>query len=314
MLKITPAFTASIQRLLTARFRLLLAARTYRLSNSSSADWSCLHGSSARDPAIGCSRRVGPMLVTGNSRHSGRTLKPHPKPGANVSPHRADGTQHDSRIVDIIKTLEQRYGNPRHGNQEDPLDELVFIILSTRTQERTFEQTYRALKARFPSWDSITEVNEHEIGQILAPAGLGHLKARQITAIIQNLRAIFGSATLEPLREWPDAEVEQFLTSLPGVAAKVAKCVMMYSFGRQVLPVDVHVHRIASRLGLRTKKRPDTSQELIESVVPLSLRYSFHVTAVAHGREVCLPRSPRCEICPLIEWCNYYRTLREPQQ
>jgi len=142
--------------------------------------------------------------------------------------------------------------------------------------------------------------------RILAPGGLSRLKARQILGIVERLRSLYGRPTLAPLRAMSDAEAEAFLTALPVVGAKVAKCVLMYSQDRSVLPVDVHVHRVMTRLGLKTKRRPDTSQELIEQAVPPELRYRLHVNLVAHGRAVCLPRNPRCEACCLSRWCAYY--------
>jgi endonuclease III len=211
----------------------------------------------------------------------------------------------------VCDALEREYGNPRHGNQDDPLDELVYIILSTRTQERRFGETFRRLKRAFPRWDDLAPADLPELESILAPGGLGKLKARQILSIMHRLQAMFGKATLDPLRQMTDEKAQVFLTSLWGVSAKVAKCVLMYSLGRQVLPVDVHVHRVATRLGLRTKKRPDTSQDLIESAVPPELRYGFHVNAVAHGRAICLPRAPRCGACCVSEWCAYYHHRRE---
>jgi endonuclease III len=213
-------------------------------------------------------------------------------------------------IRSICHELDQAYGSPRHGNKSDPLDELVFIILSTRTQDSVFQSTYARLKAAFPDWNDLTPEQYDEISTILAPSGLGRLKASQLVAIMQRLRLAFGRATLIPLDDMSDAEAEAILTSLPGVAAKVAKCVMMYSLDRPVLPVDVHVHRLATRLGFRTKKRPDTSQDWIEAAVPPELRYGFHVNAVAHGRAVCLPRIPRCDACCLAERCAYYRSRR----
>jgi len=102
-----------------------------------------------------------------------------------------------------------------------------------------------------------------------------------------------------------DDDAERLLTTLPGVGKKVAKCVLMYSLDRQVLPVDVHTHRVAVRLGLAAKRRPDTSQDLIEAQVPPPLRYGFHVNAIAHGRSVCLPRKPMCEVCVLRQYCPY---------
>lgn len=209
----------------------------------------------------------------------------------------------------ICCALEREYGSPRHGNPVDPLDDLIYVILSTRTQDRRFGETYRRVKEAFPSWDEVTDERLPELEAILAPGGLGRLKARQIGSIVARLRTDFGAATLSPLQSMTDGEVEAYLTSLWGVSLKVAKCVAMYTLGRQVLPVDVHVHRLAGRLGLRIKKRPDTSQEWIEDAVPPALRYGFHVNAIAHGRAVCRPRAPRCTMCCVASWCRYYREL-----
>ena len=210
-------------------------------------------------------------------------------------------------IHDICDCLEQTYGNPRHGNKSNPLDELIYIILSTRTHDPSFRETYRRLKRAYPSWSVITFRDRRRIERVLRPGGLGRLKAEQIIAIIQRLRGEFGRATLAPLKKMADEEAESFLISLPGVGAKVAKCVLMYSMGRECLPVDAHVHRFARRLGFTVKRRPDTSQNLIEAAVPPQLRYGFHVNAVAHGRTVCLAQKPKCEVCCVNKWCHYTR-------
>ena len=62
----------------------------------------------------------------------------------------------DEAIRAIWLALEREYGNPRHGNKRDPLDELVYIILSNRTAEPTFRSTFRRVKREFPSWDDLT--------------------------------------------------------------------------------------------------------------------------------------------------------------
>jgi len=203
------------------------------------------------------------------------------------------------------RLLAQRYGNPRHGNKRDPLDELVYIILSTRTGEAVFRGVYRDLKKAFPSWSDIDARRVSEFHRILAPGGLSSLKAYQLLGILSALRHEFGRVTLEPLRKMKDDEAERFLLTLPGVGKKVAKCVLIYSLDRQVLPVDVHTHRVAVRLGLAAKRRPDTSQDLIEAQVPPPLRYGFHVNAIAHGRSVCLPSKPMCSACVLRQYCPY---------
>ena len=210
----------------------------------------------------------------------------------------------------ICRTLARVYGSPRHGNPSKPLDDLVYIILSTRTRDLSFAGTFLEVKKHFPSWNAISPKDKRRLERILIPGGLGKLKTSQILAIISKLRQRFSKATLAPLTKMTNTEAETFLTSLPGVGPKIAKCVLMYTMDRKVLPVDVHVHRVATRLGFKTKKRPDTSQDLIESAVPPELRYSFHVNAISLGRELCVARHPKCGVCPISEWCRYHRQQR----
>lgn len=212
-----------------------------------------------------------------------------------------------ARISRICAGLHRAYGSPRHGNKCNPLDELIYIILSTRTRDRSFRASYSRLKRRFSSWNQLDQRSAGVLERMLRPGGLGRLKTKQLLGILKSLRALFGHPTLSPLARMPTDQAEEILTNLPGVGRKVAKCVLMYALGRKVLPVDVHVHRLAGRLGFAVKKRPDTSQDLIEDAVPPNLRYSFHVNAVAHGRAICLPRAPQCEICPISKWCAHFR-------
>ncbi len=212
-------------------------------------------------------------------------------------------------ISSIVKILGNTYGNPRHGNKKNPLSELIYIILSTRTQEQSFRKTFVRLRRAFPSWNRITSRDRAKIRAILRSNGLARIKTTQIVSIINRLRREFGNATLSPLRRMGDREAEGFLTQLPGVSLKIAKCVLMYSIERSVLPVDVHVHRIARRLGFPVKNRPDTSQQLIESAIPPRFRYSFHVNAVAHGRKLCTSRNPQCMYCPISRYCHLSKLI-----
>lgn len=232
-----------------------------------------------------------PVKKTSTRRHSSKLV---PSPGA---------------CRRICRTLERTYHSSRHGNPDNPLDDLIYIILSTRTRDSSFARTFRAVKQAFPSWNRVFPKDRRKLERMIVPGGLGRLKARQVVTILAELRRQFGTATLAPLRKMSNREAEAFLTALPGVGPKIAKCVLMYTLKRRVLPVDVHVHRVATRIGFRAKKRPDTSQELIESAVPPELRYSFHVNAISLGRSVCLARNPKCGVCPISRWCQHH--LRE---
>jgi endonuclease III len=85
---------------------------------------------------------------------------------------------------------------------------------------------------------------------------------------------------------------------------KTAKCVLMYSLGRDVLPIDIHVLRVAKRLGLvATDASWDAVDRQLEAEVPAELKFDVHVGFVIHGREVCRSRDPDCDDCVLADLC-----------
>lgn len=211
-------------------------------------------------------------------------------------------------LEEVVRRLQEAHGSPRHGNKDDPLDELVYIILSNRTRQESAQAGFDALVEAFGSWAAMAEADTSDIIGAIRHLGLARVKGTQLLEILARLKADFGDVSLSDLSSWSSAEAEAYLVSLPGVSKKVAKCVLMYSMGRSVLPVDVHVHRVAARLGLPAKRRPDTSQDAIEGAVPEELRYSFHVNALAHGREYCRASRPRCGVCCVRERCATYQT------
>jgi len=135
-------------------------------------------------------------------------------------------------------------------------------------------------------------------------AGLGKQRAHKIACIIRKINRDFGRVTLSPIRSMSIEEAERYLTSLPGVGKKTARCILMYSFNRAVFPLDTHCARILERLGVEI---PSGSlrrcEDIVQSVVPEQLRYSIHVTMISLGRSICLPRNPKCGACPLLQVC-----------
>jgi endonuclease-3 len=95
-----------------------------------------------------------------------------------------------------------------------------------------------------------------------------------------------------------------YLTALPGVGPKTAACVLCFSFDRPVLPADTHVHRIALRMRIVPPKATAlAAQERLTQAVPPEATYATHMRLIAHGREVCRARGPRCDDCVLLDLC-----------
>ena len=207
----------------------------------------------------------------------------------------------------VTGKLRDTYGTPDLGNYGDPVDELFFILLSQRTTGPSYERVFVRFKEWARDWETLRGRTVGRIARVIARAGLGKQKAQHVVGIVERLHAEFGRVTLEPLKRWPDTEVEGFLTSLPGVGVKTAKCVMLFSLGREVLPVDGHVARVSERVGLVDPEASKTrTHEVLEQVVPRELRFDFHVNAVAHGRAVCKARDPKCGGCPVRRVCRHW--------
>lgn len=222
------------------------------------------------------------------------------------SAHRRRG--YFQNIEAVARALSDSYSDHAHGNKVNPLRELIFIICSVQTNETLYRSTYRKLMSTFPTSGQLADATEDEIAAAIAHGGLSRQKARTIRTILSRLVSDFGTPTLSPLRAMTDAECEHYLESLPGVGRKTARCVMMYSLGREVFPVDSNCWRICRRLGWVRPTRPDKScsprdMNRVQNGVPPNLRLSLHVNLVSHGRECCLPSHPRCDSCCIRQFC-----------
>ncbi len=216
--------------------------------------------------------------------------------------------KYPSAVWDVAAALKNRYRDFNHYNLKDPLDELLFIICSTKTGEASYRSTYRSLKETFPTHYQIAEAPAEYIARPIISGGLSNQKAKAIRELLDIIVEKFGEPTLKPLRKMSDEEAEAFLLSLPGVGKKVARCVLMYSLCRQVFPVDTHCWRIARRLGWVRATQKDRhcaprDMDRLQSKIPPELRYSLHVNMISLGREICTPSAPRCAECPISAWC-----------
>jgi DNA (cytosine-5)-methyltransferase 1 len=219
-----------------------------------------------------------------------------------------------AHLREVARILAVLYGSPRLGNKEDPVDELVYIILARKTREDAYRATFDALKAKFTRWDELLDAPREVVARLVHSGGLSGKKTASLYGALGKLRDTFGSCTLEPAREWPDEQLERLLCSLPEISRKSAYCVMMYALGRRVFPVDTHVGRILSRIGpyrelglslagLDHKKL----QARLAELVPPNLRYALHVNLIAHGRAICRAVRPLCGQCEIRNLCGTYR-------
>jgi endonuclease-3 len=219
-----------------------------------------------------------------------------------------DWKRPDRRRVRAIRDrLRAAYGKPVEHPHRAPVDELILTVLSQNTNDRNRDVAYARLTARFSSWDEVRDAPVEEVEEAIRPGGLAPTKAVRIQEI---LRAI-GDDDLSGLASEPLAEARERLCALPGVGRKTAACVLLFSFGRPDIPVDTHVYRVGTRLGLfRPGASLDEAHDELLRVVDPEDAHEIHVSLIRHGRRTCTARNPRCEECPLLSLCPYGRARR----
>ncbi|MDQ3677260.1 MAG: DNA lyase, partial [Actinomycetota bacterium] len=206
-----------------------------------------------------------------------------------------------ARVERLRRRLAEVYGVPVAPPHGDPLGELVLTVLSQSTNDRNRDVAFARLRERFPSWDAVRDAPLEEIEEAIRPGGISKVKSDRIQAI---LRAIGDPLDLSWMRDAPVEDSRAYLCALPGVGRKTAACVLLFSFGLRDVPVDTHVSRVATRLGLL---RPTASfEELHDAMVeltPAGAELELHVNLLRHGRRTCHSQRPACGECALRRMC-----------
>lgn len=226
----------------------------------------------------------------------------------------------EDKLRQIADLLDREYKTPHLGNWLDPTDEFAFIALSRKTAERAYQPSFEALK-RSGSWNQIARSEQAQIEATIYGCGL---EGKKSAAILEGLRAIidrFGAPDLSQAAILSDDELFLFLANLPEIGPKSARCIMMYSFHRLTFPVDTHVGRVLSRLGVfllidleLAGKNHKLKQKLLAEAVPPDLRYGLHVNLIMHGRLVCREAVPWCTQCLLLPLCEFGKQRRRAKK
>jgi endonuclease III len=207
-------------------------------------------------------------------------------------------------IQEVIALLEQEYGLLKWNPEKQHLDVLIKTILSQNTSDLNSGRAFKSLISTFDSWQDVASADIEHIAQSIKCGGLSKIKAIRIKQILNTIWEEHGSLTLDFLETMNTTEVRNFLMSLPGVGLKTASCVILFSMGRQLLPVDRHIFRVSKRLGLLgSNVSIEEAHNLLQNQVPPSKIYQFHVHLIKHGRQVCQARQPRCRKCVFEKSC-----------
>lgn len=228
------------------------------------------------------------------------------------SPRQQDSVRLRRDAAWAFKVWRRLYGPITFRPGGDPLDALIQTVLSQNTSDVNSDRSFRSLKSTFPTWTSVLTAPTRSIAGAIRSGGLANIKAPRIKAILREILQREGKLDLERLRGVKTSEALGYLTMLPGVGMKTASCVLLFSLGRPVMPVDTHVHRVTRRLGWAPWKTPPEKVQLIlERIIPARRILATHLYLVRHGRTLCKAARPRCNHCPLCPRCRFGKSSVE---
>lgn len=185
---------------------------------------------------------------------------------------------------------------------ENPFQVLIGTILSQRTRDENTDKASALLFQKYPDAPSLAAAPLRDVERRIHGTGFYHVKARMIRACAREVLTRFGGAVPNTLEE---------LTSMPGVGPKTANCVLVFGYGLPGLPVDTHVHRIANRLGVVKTRTPEATELALRAAVPERYWIPLNPVLVQHGQNLCRPRGPLCDRCPIREYCATGTALAE---
>jgi endonuclease-3 len=184
-------------------------------------------------------------------------------------------------------------------NFNNPFELLVAVVLSAQCTDKRVNLTTPALFAAYPTAEAMSKATAEEIYEYIKSISYPNNKAKHLAALSRQIVDRFGGEVPYDPKD---------LESLQGVGRKTANVVGAVLWGREVMPVDTHVFRVAARIGLsRNAKTPLATERQLEKGFPKELLPIAHHWLILHGRYTCIARKPKCEECGITDICKYFK-------
>ena len=182
----------------------------------------------------------------------------------------------------------------------DPFKILIGTMLSASTRDEITTKVIAELFSEFKSPEDLSKANLKELKKVIQKIGFYNVKAARIKEVSKILVEKYNGKVPPNIDD---------LLMLPGVGRKTANCVLVYGFKKPAIPVDVHVHRISNRIGIVNTKKPEETEIILQKSIEKRYWTRVNETFVTFGQNICLPKSPKCNICQLTKICKYYKKM-----
>lgn len=201
-------------------------------------------------------------------------------------------------VCKILDELRNRYPEAKcELDHVNAFELLVATILSAQTTDKNVNKVTPRLFANYKTPYDFLSLSQEELEGIIKEIGLYRNKAKNILLMCRQLIERHNGEVPSSMEE---------LTELAGVGRKTANVVLSNAFGIPALAVDTHVFRVSNRIGLANSNNVENTEIQLMNNIPREDWSEAHHLLIWHGRRTCEARKPKCEICPISEYCDYF--------
>lgn len=208
------------------------------------------------------------------------------------------------RYQHIIEYFSQHQPNAETElHYSNPFELLVAVVLSAQCTDKRINMVTPRLFHDFPTPESMARIDYDTLFPYIKSVSFPGNKTKHLLALSRMLVEKHNSIVPGDL----DA-----LQELPGVGRKTANVIASVVYHQPTMAVDTHVFRVSKRIGLVDQKAstPLAVEKTLVKYIPTQYTAVAHHWLILHGRYICVARRPKCEICPLTEWCLYFSKLK----
>jgi endonuclease-3 len=241
--------------------------------------------------------------------------EPSPNPDAPTdpeSPHRPLTPEQADKLPHVHRLLLGYYGEPKPREPRDPLTQLIYSLLASRTKTPTSNQVLRDLERVFSAgpgnWEPVRDASVADIERAITIVTFPEQKALRLKALLEQITARVGTLTLDFLAKYRTDKIRSWLEQFEGVGNQVSAAVVNFStLRRRALCIDANHLRVAQRLCLTPRADAATTEERLMRLVPetwdAAMLDQRHSLIKLHAQTLCTFADPKCENCPLLKLC-----------
>ena len=204
-----------------------------------------------------------------------------------------------NEAINILNILKKSYPDAKCSlDFSSPFELLVAVILSAQCTDERVNKTTPSIFEKYSTPEDFAKMPLETLEELIHPCGFYKNKAKNIKLTAQKIIDNFDSKVPENMEE---------LLTLSGVGRKTANVVMLEAFNKpQGIAVDTHAKRLSNRIGFSKETTPEKIEQDLLKLFPYNYLKDVNHLLIYHGRAICTSRSPKCNICPINKYCEFY--------